>query len=69
LSKIIWDTTFDGNHNSQITWEHLLNQSSDWSGTLWGDHVGQTGLLVKEVLTIGKIELFPFLELNLNTMM
>ena len=36
VSKIIWDTTFDGNHNSQITWEHLLNQSSDWSGTLWG---------------------------------
>jgi len=23
---------------SQITWEHLLNQSSDWSGTLWGLH-------------------------------
>ena len=38
VSKIIWDTTFDGNHNSQITWEHLLNQSSDWSGTLWGGH-------------------------------
>ncbi len=36
VNKIIWDTTFDGNHNSQITWEHLLNQSSDWSGTLWG---------------------------------
>ena len=38
VSKIIWDSTFDGNHNSQITWEHLLNQSSDWSGTLWGGH-------------------------------
>ena len=38
VSKMIWDTTFDGNHNSQITWEHLLNQSSDWSGTLWGGH-------------------------------
>ena len=38
VNKIIWDTTFDGNHNSQITWEHLLNQSSDWSGTLWGGH-------------------------------
>ena len=36
VSKIIWDSTFDGSHNSQITWEHLLNQSSDWSGTLWG---------------------------------
>ena len=38
VSKIIWDSTFDGSHNSQITWEHLLNQSSDWSGTLWGGH-------------------------------
>ena len=23
-------------HNSQIRWEHLLRQSSDWQGTLWG---------------------------------
>ena len=34
----IWDTTFDGVHNKQITWEHLLTQSSDWSGSLWGGH-------------------------------
>ena len=34
----IWDTTFDGAHNQQITWKHLLNQSSDWSGTLRGSH-------------------------------
>jgi CubicO group peptidase (beta-lactamase class C family) len=38
VSATLWDTTFDGNHNQQITWEHLLNQSSDWSGTLWGGH-------------------------------
>jgi CubicO group peptidase (beta-lactamase class C family) len=23
-------------HNSKITWEHLLRQTSDWQGTLWG---------------------------------
>ena len=34
----VWDTTFDGSHNQQITWRHLLTQSSDWSGTLWGIH-------------------------------
>lgn len=34
----VWDDTFDGAHNQQITWGHLLNQSSDWSGTLWGSH-------------------------------
>lgn len=34
----VWDSTFDGEHNSKITWEHLLNQSSDWSGELWGGY-------------------------------
>ncbi|MFS4466327.1 serine hydrolase domain-containing protein [Maribacter sp. 2210JD10-5] len=32
----IWDGTFDGTHNSKITWEHLLQQNSAWSGELWG---------------------------------
>jgi CubicO group peptidase (beta-lactamase class C family) len=27
---------FTSEHNSGITWEHLLRQTSDWSGTLWG---------------------------------
>ena len=27
---------FDAPHNQPITWEHLLRQSSDWQGTLWG---------------------------------
>jgi CubicO group peptidase (beta-lactamase class C family) len=27
---------FTAEHNAPITWEHLLRQSSDWSGTLWG---------------------------------
>jgi len=26
---------FVGRHNRAITWRHLLNQTSDWSGTLW----------------------------------
>tara|TARA_B110000444_G_scaffold151768_2_gene142024 strand:+ start:34562 stop:35713 length:1152 start_codon:yes stop_codon:yes gene_type:complete len=36
LSEVIWDNTFKGSHNQNITWSHLLNQSSDWSGELWG---------------------------------
>ena len=32
----IWDGTFNGNHNNKITWAHLLQQNSDWSGELWG---------------------------------
>lgn len=27
---------FAGEHNRKITWEHLLRQTSDWEGTLWG---------------------------------
>lgn len=36
VGSYIWDATFDGDHNSKITWEHLLQQNSDWSGELWG---------------------------------
>ncbi|MDX1315422.1 MAG: serine hydrolase [Eudoraea sp.] len=32
----IWDGTFNGEHNSKISWSHLLQQNSDWSGSLWG---------------------------------
>lgn len=27
---------FESAHNRQITWDHLLRQTSDWEGTLWG---------------------------------
>lgn len=27
---------FDTEHNRKITWDHLLRQTSDWEGTLWG---------------------------------
>ncbi len=27
---------FGTEHNRKITWEHLLRQTSDWEGTLWG---------------------------------
>jgi CubicO group peptidase (beta-lactamase class C family) len=27
---------FESEHNRQITWDHLLRQTSDWQGTLWG---------------------------------
>jgi CubicO group peptidase (beta-lactamase class C family) len=39
---------FAGTHNAQITWRHLLQQSSEWQGELWGksdqvDHYRQVG--------------------------
>ncbi len=40
---------FESAHNAQITWRHLLQQSSEWDGELWGksdqvDHYRQVGL-------------------------
>ncbi len=32
----VWDGAFEGEHNAQISWDHLLTQSSDWSGHLFG---------------------------------
>lgn len=36
----LYDTyeMYEGQHNSKITWQHLLTHSSDWSGTLFGLH-------------------------------
>lgn len=36
VGDYIWDETFSGEHNSKITWKHLLQQNSAWSGELWG---------------------------------
>jgi CubicO group peptidase (beta-lactamase class C family) len=48
VSRYVTDGTFSGAHNSKITWEHLLSQTSDWSGTLfemadWADRPPRTG--------------------------
>lgn len=34
----VWDRTFEGAHNSKVTWKHLLQQTSDWSGELWSSY-------------------------------
>ena len=36
LKKYVWDGKFDSEHNQLITWHHLLNQSSQWKGNLFG---------------------------------
>ena len=40
---------FASAHNARVTWRHLLHQSSEWQGELWGksdqiDHNRQTGV-------------------------
>ena len=36
VGDYVRDGGFESPHNRQITWHQLLNQTSDWSGTLWG---------------------------------
>ena len=38
VNQYVWDESFEGEHNSKVTWHHLLTQSSDWSGSLFGLH-------------------------------
>lgn len=50
VSTYVWDNTFDGPHNSKISWRHLLNQTSDWSGCQfdicdWADRPPKTGTI------------------------
>jgi CubicO group peptidase (beta-lactamase class C family) len=35
VKDYVKDGKFDSEHNSKITWHHLLQQTSDWSGILW----------------------------------
>jgi CubicO group peptidase (beta-lactamase class C family) len=35
VCRTVDDGGFDPPHNSRITWHHLLQQTSEWEGTLW----------------------------------
>src|SRR5439155_16264253 len=36
VRRTVDDGGFDGPHNAAITWHHLLQQTSEWEGELWG---------------------------------
>jgi len=36
IGAYVTDGTFASDHNAQITWHDLLQQTSEWEGTLWG---------------------------------
>ena len=49
VAKTVKGPWLDGAHNARITWRHLLQQSSEWQGELWGksdqvDHNRQVGV-------------------------
>ena len=35
VRRTVDDGGFEGSHNGKITWHHLLQQTSEWEGTLW----------------------------------
>ena len=37
VGKYVTDGTFAPPHNSKITWHHLMQQTSEWDGTLWAN--------------------------------
>lgn len=48
VNRYVTEGTFEGSHNSKITWGHLLTQSSDWSGCMfdlcdWADRPPKEG--------------------------
>jgi CubicO group peptidase (beta-lactamase class C family) len=48
VSKTVADPVFEGPRNSAVTWRHLLQQSSEWQGEIFGksdqvDHNRQIG--------------------------
>jgi CubicO group peptidase (beta-lactamase class C family) len=48
VNEYVWDDHFKSPHNAKITWDHLLTQTSDWSGCLfdvcdWADRPPKEG--------------------------
>lgn len=50
VGRTVDDGGFDGPHNGAITWRHLLHQTSEWEGTLFGkpDQIDRNRTLATE---------------------
>ena len=74
VKNYVWDDKFEGEHNSKITWRHLLTQSSDWSGCLfencdWADRpakgVGIDDLKNRKLIEPGTVFRYNDTRVNL----
>jgi CubicO group peptidase (beta-lactamase class C family) len=56
VAKTVDDPMFANAHNAPITWRHLLQQSSEWQGELFGksDQVDHTGGAVRTRTTAAR---------------
>ncbi len=61
VGRTIHDGGFDGPHNGAITWRHLLQQTSEWQGTLFGksDVIDRNRRLATEGRSAAKGEARP----------
>lgn len=67
-NEYVTDETYEGVHNSKITWRHLLTQSSDWSGCMFDLWTGPTDRPKKVALMNGRIGSYENLEPTLSIM-
>lgn len=44
VAGYIYDGGYDSPHNSKITWEHHLQQASEWEGSIWGKNADFFGV-------------------------
>jgi CubicO group peptidase (beta-lactamase class C family) len=61
VGRTVDDGGFAGDHNSAITWRHLLQQTSEWEGTLFGkaDQIDRNRVVGLDALSAGKGEARP----------
>jgi CubicO group peptidase (beta-lactamase class C family) len=50
VGRTVHDGGFEGEHNGAVTWRHLLQQTSEWEGTLFGksDQIDRYRVLASE---------------------
>jgi CubicO group peptidase (beta-lactamase class C family) len=61
VARTVRDGGFEGDHNRQITWRHLLEQTSEWEGTLWGksDQIDRNRVVGLDARSAGKGQARP----------
>ena len=61
VGRTVRDGGFDGDHNKEITWRHLLQQTSEWEGTLFGksDQIDRNRIVGLDSLSAGKGDARP----------
>ncbi|GAG94686.1 unnamed protein product, partial [marine sediment metagenome] len=70
VQDYVCDGNFDSEHNSKVTWHHLLQQTNEWVGTLWDKHflAGTDNVVMREPQEPGKHFEYNDLRVNLTAL-